>query len=218
MITMPRPAKHLHAVLTVFALCAPAAAFGVLTLVPQPVEAAVDSDALSTFKAHHESVVKLVKRGAGAKKLQAKVDELLDYDWLAKTALGGEKKYAGACGPKCGEFEALLGQLIRENYLRMVRKAASHEVAYLGEKTGRSGAVKIDTEITLDKNGRKQKLKVSYVMHQSGGKWQVRDIITDGISLAKTYRHEFKQVLKGEGIVGILTRLQAKIDELATKP
>ena len=65
--------------MTVLALCAPVAAFAASTLAPQIAEAAADSPALSTFKAHHESVLKLVKRGAGAKKLQQNVDELLDW-------------------------------------------------------------------------------------------------------------------------------------------
>jgi phospholipid transport system substrate-binding protein len=213
---MLRTAKHLRSALTVLALCAPPAVAGVVSLAPQTAEAA-DSAAMATFKSRHQTVVELVKRRASAKKLQAEVDKLLDYTWLAHTGLGGSDKYAAACGDKCGEFESLLGQLIRENYLRLVRKAASHEVVYLGEKTGKSGAVKIDTQITVTKNGRAQKITVAYVMHEANGTWQVRDIITDGISLAKTYRHEFKTILKtDEGIDGINRRLKAKLGELSS--
>jgi phospholipid transport system substrate-binding protein len=197
--------------LTVLALSAPAAL--VVTL-PTPAAAAADSAAMTAFKSRHQAVVKLVKAGAGEKKLEKEVDQLLDYKWLAQAALGGESKYAGACGAKCGEFDGLLTQLIRENYLRLVRKANKHEVVYVGEKTGKSGAVKIDTQITVTKNGRDQVVKVSYVMHQIGGQWQVRDMITDGVSIAKTYRFEFKKVLAKDGIDGILARLRTKLDEI----
>ena len=46
------------------------------------------------------------------------------------------------------------------------------------------------------------------------GKWQVRDIITDEVSLAKTYRYEFNKIAKGEGIDGIISKLEDKLQKL----
>ena len=55
---------------------------------------------------------------------------------------------------------------------------------------------------------------VAYVLHEVDGRWQVRDIITDGVSIAKTYRFEFKKVLAKDGIDGILARLRTKLGEI----
>jgi phospholipid transport system substrate-binding protein len=54
-------------------------------------------------------------------------------------------------------------------------------------------------------------------MHLSGDRWEVRDIITDGMSLAKTYRYEFNQIRKREGMDGIISKLETKLQELAQK-
>lgn len=196
--------------LLALSLATPAVVFGVLT----PVQASAGTSAMETFKAQHEAVVKLVKKKASSKTLEKQVDQLLDYRWVAFAALGGEESYGDTCAERCDEFETLLGDLIRRNYLRMVRQASTHDVVYLGEKTGKTGAVKIDTEITVKKNDRDQVVKVSYVMHEVEGSWQVRDIITDGVSLAKTYRYEFKQLLADGGIDSVISKLKKKVDQL----
>ncbi|MFV8756777.1 ABC transporter substrate-binding protein [Nannocystaceae bacterium ST9] len=173
------------------------------------------ADAVGAFKAKHEAVVKLVKQNADDTKLEAEVDSLLDYDWLAEQSLGGTDNFAKVCGSRCAEFETLLSQLIRENYLRMVRKAEKHPVEYVGQVEGKNGAYKVTTKIKVDKNGREQTVVVEYVMHQrSDGGWQVRDIITDEVSLAKTYRYEFNKIAKAEGIDGIIGKLEDKLRKL----
>lgn len=198
-------------------LCASLTSFSGLSLfavvAATPSVAHAEQSAIQAFKAQHESVIKLLKQGASDDKLQTKVDQLLDYKYLATTALGGPKHYSKVCAARCDEFEALLTKLIRENYLRMIRKAERHPVEYVGQVAGRNGIYKVTTRIKIDKNGREQAVTVEYVMHQIDDHWQVRDIITDDISLAKTYRYEFNKIAKAGGIDAIIRKLG---DKLAT--
>ncbi|MBV1858733.1 MAG: hypothetical protein KUG77_10005 [Nannocystaceae bacterium] len=77
------------------ALCMSLSVFGSAASSAQAAEV-VDAppSALEAFKASHQSVVALVHEKASADKLQAEVDGLLDYDWIAHAALGGERRYA----------------------------------------------------------------------------------------------------------------------------
>lgn len=180
-----------------------------------PTLAHAEAGAIEAFKAKHEAVIALVKQGAGDDKLQAKVDGLLDYDYLAKAALGGPNNYSEVCQTRCDEFDALLTRLIRENYLRMIHKAEKHPVEYVGQVAGKNDVYKVTTRVKIDKNGREQVVTVEYVMHKRGdGSWQVRDIITDDVSLAKTYRYEFNKIAKAQGIEGILRKLEDKLGKL----
>ena len=52
-------------------------------------------------------------------------------------------------------------------------------------------------------------------MHVVDGKWFVRDIITDGVSLSKNYRYEFHKIMRDEGIDGLIARLETKLADLA---
>lgn len=188
------------------------AAVGVTALAPASAEAG--DKAIDAFKAKHEAVIDLVKKKASDDKLQARVDGLLDYDWLATAALGGPSNYATVCATRCDEFQGLLTRLIRENYLRMIRRADGHPVDYVGQTAGKNGIYKVTTRVKVDKNGRQQTVTVEYVMHQSGDGWRVRDIITDDVSLARTYRYEFSKIAKAEGIDGIIRKLEKKLASL----
>jgi phospholipid transport system substrate-binding protein len=194
-------------------LCLGSAA--VITATPTVAQAA--DSAIEAFKAKHEAVVELVKKDASDAKLQAAVDGLLDYNYLAISALGGPDNYTKVCGSRCDEFNTLLTKLIRENYLRMIRKAEKHPVEYVGQVAGRNNVYKVTTRVKIEKNNREQTVTVEYVMHQIDGAWQVRDIITDDVSLAKNYRYELSQIAKSEGIDGIIRKLQDKLASLESK-
>jgi len=197
------------------ALCMSVSVLGSAASTAQAAQAAeTHPSALEAFKASHKTVVTLVHEKAPADKLQAEVDSLLDYDWIAHAALGGERRYTKKCETRCAEYEALLGQLIRENYLKRIRQADTGTVEYLGEEV-RKDKAKVDTRVTFDKDGETQVIEVSYVMHFVDKRWVTRNIITDGVSLSKTYRYEFGKIVRDEGIDGLITRLQTKLADVA---
>lgn len=174
-----------------------------------------DDSALASFQKSHEAVIELVEKKAPNDKIQDNVDSLLDYNWIAQQSLGGGKRYSKKCEPRCAEFEALLSRLIRENYLRRIRQSDKGKVKYLGEER-RADKAKVSTQVSYTaKNGQPQEVKVAYVMHLVDGRWVVRNIITDGVSLAKNYRYEFNKILRDEGIDGLIGRLETKLNEVA---
>lgn len=181
-----------------------------------PADASAAGGALDTFRAGHTRVVELVGKRAASDAIEREVDRLLDYGALARESLGGADRYAERCGSRCAEFEALLARLIRENYLRRLRSDGAHRVDYVGEETRSRGTV-IMTSVAFKKDGHDQSVTVDYLMHEVDGRWQVRDIITDGVSLARNYKFEFNQILKQDGIDGLIARLEARIDLLAKK-
>ncbi|HLT40843.1 MAG TPA: ABC transporter substrate-binding protein, partial [Enhygromyxa sp.] len=156
-------------------------------------------DAADVLEAKHQAIVELVERDAGDAKLGQLIDSMLDYQYLAESSLGGPDNYAKVCADRCAEFEALLTRLIRTNYLKMVRQADSQPLTIVDDLEGRGGVHKVVTRIEVEKNGRKRSVTVEYVMHQVDGSWQIRDIITDDVSLVRTYRSDFHKLAKSEG-------------------
>lgn len=184
------------------------ALFSLLALTPSFARAGAAAEA---FKAKHEQIVELVANDASDAKLGSVLDQLIDYRHLAESSLGGPENYAKVCADRCAEFEALLTKLIRANYLRMARQAHEHPLELIGDEQGRGGVHKVTTKFKAEKNGRERTVTVEYVMHRVGDRWQIRDIITDEVSLARTYRHEFAKIAKAEGIDGIIQRLEDKL-------
>lgn len=170
--------------------------------------------ALDEFKRRHEVVMLLVKSKMPEEAIAKEVDALLDYDYLAVQSLGGKNRADRRCETRCAEFDALLTRLIRQNYLKRITQSGDGTVEYVGEEK-RARASKVTTKVKFKKDGVEQTITVAYVMHVVDGKWQVRDIITEGVSLAKNYRFEFGKILRDEKIGGLITRLETKLADLA---
>lgn len=176
---------------------------------------ATEDGARETFERSHAKILALVEKpDTKPAELQREIDGLLDYEWIAQSALGGPTRYAERCADRCDEFEALLTQLIRTNYLRRFESHKRAKVEYVGEQV-RETATKLDTRISFtDGSGATKVIEVDYVLHRNDGKWHVRDIITEGVSLAKTYKYEINKLYKDGGMDKVMTTLQAKLEEL----
>lgn len=173
--------------------------------------------ALEAFKRTQDAVLAKVRKNASDAAIEAMVDDFLDYEWIAAQSLGGSGRSDKRCEPRCPEFEALLAKLIRTNYLRRIHDADKGKIEYVGEETRKNGVkAKVDTLVTFkNPEGATQRVKISYVMQWVGDKWMTRNIITDGVSLAKTYRYEFNKLLREGGIDRLIAQLEGQISELA---
>lgn len=192
-----------------------ALSLSIALLLPVAALAEGGAGAIDAFKQAHSDVTALVDADAESVKIQQKADALLDYDFLVQAALGGPSRYAKACGDRCDEFKALLTQLIRQNYLKRIKAKNRGTVDYLGEEV-REKATKVDTKVTFqDKDGKTQVVSISYVMHKVDGEWQVRDIITEGVSLAKNYKYEINRLYVEGGMDKVISTLQKKLDEVS---
>lgn len=208
----------LRKILTPFVLVAALAA-------PASASAADPTDsAMSAFQLQHNQVIDMVDKGASSSDVQSSVDKLLDYDSLAEQALGGANRYEKKCEPdpgRCDQFKELLSKLIRENYLKRIFAKDRGTVVYIDENV-RGKARKVNTLVTFtDADNITRTIEVDYVMHKVGDLWQVRDIITDGVSLARNYKYEFNKLYKEGGMDKIISQLESKLDEIAktdTKP
>ena len=198
--------RKLSAVLLTFAL-----------LLPAPAMAGGESGAKEAWTRAHADVIALMEQGAPEARLSAKVDSLLDYRFIAQTALGGAARYQERCGERCAEYEALVARLVRHTYLERLSAHERAKIEVLGEVV-REKATKVDTRVAFtDAEGRRRTISVDYVMHRVDGRWIVRDILTDGISLAKNQRYEVNRIYREGGIDLVIERLRKKLAELEAK-
>ncbi len=191
--------------------------FSALLAIPSSASASDSGSALETFKARHTAVVKLVRDKAPDEALQREVDKLLNYRVLAEKSLGGAKHYAQRCQPWCSEFELALTELIRRNYLNRIRTDKSYEIEYVGEEV-KEKFTKVITRVKYTSSGRPMELEAVYKMAKnSAGEWMAIDIVTDGVSLKRTYMQEFKRSYEQGGMDLVIAQLQRKLSELGVR-
>ncbi len=165
------------------------------------------SEAESFMKGKHGELTSLVKQNKD-KKLEQLFDEVLDYDALAKASLGDEWEKRSA--DERAEFQKLLTGLVRAAYRRNLKKTVNYDVKFLGETAGQGGIL-VRTEAHNRGNAREEPVSIDYLMHQVNGKWRIADIVTEGTSMAATYRNQFRRVIKKDGFAELLKRMQRKL-------
>ncbi len=150
--------------------------------------------------------------------LQLRVDALVDVDWFSTQALGGIKHFAARCQTRCGEFTARMTRLVRANYLQHVQARRGGTMKYLSETVGKDSTV-VHTRVTFPKSTTKAKeskrtVAVDYVMHKVAGKWRVRDIATDGVSLGQAYRAQFTKLYAAGGMDAVFSKIDKTLSGL----
>jgi phospholipid transport system substrate-binding protein len=110
-------------------------------------------------------------------------------------------------------FQELFSELIETTYRERVDTYNNEEVRYLSEKIkGRKAEVET-VVVTAD-----AEIPVQYRLVNKGDGWLAYDIRVEGVSLIRTYRDSYREIVKKEGITGLLARMEKKIEELRNTP
>lgn len=110
-------------------------------------------------------------------------------------------------------FVDLFSKLIENSYVGKLDSYTNEKVNYTGEKVDGKKAVVETIIITTSAD-----IPVNYRVYQKGSQWLIYDVIIEGVSLISNYRSSYQEIMKNEGFDGLLTKMQAKIDELANTP
>jgi phospholipid transport system substrate-binding protein len=197
MITIRRSSQFLAALAFAVSLSLPA--FG--------------AEAENFVKDKHTQLTALVTNAKSAddqKKLDAAFDAAFDYQALAESTMLGS--WEGLTPAQRKDFTEVLKDLVRNAYRRNIKKTLGYKVDYKGEADADNGKI-VRTVATNTKNTREDPVSIDYVVHQVDGKWLINDIVTEGASMAHTYRNQFKKVITKHGFDELLKRMKAKRDK-----
>lgn len=176
-----------------------------------PVHA--DASAEAFVKARQAELTALLRKEnteANQREIAAVFDRMLDYDRLAKEALG---PYWDERTPEeRKEFQALLTELVQRAYRKNLRKTLDYEVSFKGQDSAKSGYL-VQTVAHHKTNPRAEQVTIDYALHKVQGQWRVYDIITEGSSLVSNYRSQFRRIIKKNGFPGLIERMKKKVNE-----
>jgi len=147
------------------------------------------------------------KSPANDKQVAQIFDGLLDYERLAKDSLGSS--WAERTDAEKKEFQALLTKLVQAAYTKNIRSTLDYKIVIEGSKKAKEGEL-ISTVARHKSDKRKEAIHINYLVHQIGGKWRVYDIITEGSSLVKNYKSQFRRIIRKKGFSELLTRMRKK--------
>lgn len=164
--------------------------------------------ATDVVKAKQTALVDLLKAQGTEKQAAAIFDELLDYDTMARESLG--KEWGARTDAEKAEFSGLLKQLVRKSYEKNLKKTLNYTVDYVGENA-KGAQIEVKTKAKSKSDAREEPLEINYRLQEKDGKWQVQDIVTEGVSLTSSYRSQFTKIIKKDGFPALITKMKDKL-------
>jgi phospholipid transport system substrate-binding protein len=186
------------------------AAFAFAMSLSLPAFAAEAENFVKGKQVELSALVSKAKSAEDQKKLDAAFDAVFDYDSLAKSTL--KDNWEELTPAQRTEFSKVLKDLVRNAYRKNLKKTLGYDVDYKGETDAESGKL-VKTVARNSKNTREEPVSVDYVVHQVDGKWLINDIVTEGSSLVRNYRNQFRRVIQKHGFDELLKRMKAKRDK-----
>jgi phospholipid transport system substrate-binding protein len=211
-VVMNRMSRSLRSTLVALSLALGAAAF--VTPLRADAAAAPAAGASTYLKAKHEKVNAILKSKDADKdkKVEDELNTLIDYDQMAKDALGDAWNDPKRTDAERTQFEDLLKQLIQKNYKKRLSQTLDYAINYKGEDAGKDGAVIVHTEAQNVTDKREAPTQIDYVMKKSAsGSYIVVDLIPEGSSMIKTYHKEFTKVISKDGWDAMIKKMKDKL-------
>ena len=138
-------------------------------------------------------------------KIRETVEKRFDFEEMAKRSLALHWKNRTPQEQK--EFVSLFSDLIEDTYIRKIERYEDEKVTYTEEKTDGSYAT-VRTKIITTKE---IEIPVDYKIFKKEQKWEVYDIIIEGVSLVNNYRTQFNQIIRSGSYEELVTRLKKKV-------
>jgi phospholipid transport system substrate-binding protein len=130
-------------------------------------------------------------------------DALFDFNEMARLALS--RHWSAQSPGDREEFVRLFTALLERSYLSTIEKNYPGErITFLGESIDGSYA-QVRSRIITD---RQVEISIDYRLVDRGDRWEVYDVVLDGVSLVSNYRSQFNSIIRTSSFGELLTRLR----------
>jgi phospholipid transport system substrate-binding protein len=180
------------------------------TSLAMPAHAA--ESAQDFIQSRQSQVTQLIRQAPGAqrdKQVATVLDEMIDYDTLAKRSLVAHWSDLSEAQRK--EFTNILRNLVRRNYERNIKNILDYRVEYLGEERGADEAVIVRSRASSASNSREEPISIDYQLARTTGAWRIVDVVTEGSSLVNNYRNQFHRIIQKDGFEALVRRMKDKL-------
>ncbi len=131
---------------------------------------------------------------------------LLNVAEISKKALG--KHWAKRSDPERERFKALLGDLfVHVAFPSSAKFFAELDLVY-GKTKEKKKVVVVPLTVTHEKEG---EVDIDFHLTLAGDKWQVVDVILDGVSMRNNLRSQFYKVIKKKSFGDLIRKMDKKL-------
>lgn len=133
------------------------------------------------------------------------IDESFDFRSMSQSVLSTHWRRATL--EERERFVEFFSQYIEETYRSRIEAYTDQKIEYKEETVNGDRAV-VNMSIVTSSS----EIPVSFKLKDNGGDWFAYDVVIEGVSLVNNYRNTFSAIAKNEGMDGLLSDIQRRID------
>lgn len=152
----------------------------------------------------------LKKPGKAAERRKAirnAISQRFDFDEMAKRSLA--VNWQQRTPHERAEFVRLYTDLLERSYMKRIESYSDEKVLFLDEKIDGSYAV-VRTKIVTKRN---VEIPIDYRVLAKGKKWEVYDVVIEGVSLVNNYRTQFNKIIRTSSYQDLVKKMKNKQSE-----
>ena len=147
---------------------------------------------------------KSLNKDSRLKKLNDLSSKYLDLDALASYTLGDYREKA--TNSERENFNKLFREYFIKNISSKLNDFADQDLKIIDSKKINENNIIVSTKVFSKKDA--QEIAVEWRIYIKDSKLLARDLVVEGLSLARTQKEEFSSIIASKGFVGVITALE----------
>jgi phospholipid transport system substrate-binding protein len=147
---------------------------------------------------------KSLNKDSRLKKLNDLSSKYLDLDALAGYTLGDYREKA--TNSERENFNKLFREYFVKNISSKLNDFADQDLKIIDSKKINENNIIVSTKVFSKKDA--QEIAVEWRIYIKDSKLLARDLVVEGLSLARTQKEEFSSIIASKGFVGVITALE----------
>ena len=147
---------------------------------------------------------KSLNKDSRLKKLNDLTSKYLDLDALASYTLGDYREKA--TNSERENFNKLFREYFIKNMSSKLNDFADQDLKIIDSKKINDNNIIVSTKVFSKKDA--QEIAVEWRIYIKDSKLLARDLVVEGLSLARTQKEEFSSIIASKGFVGVITALE----------
>ena len=143
------------------------------------------------------------------KKIEAIALDVVDVDGLGRFTLGSSRKDLSETQLK--KYTEIFRVFFAKNISSRLQNYSDQNIKVTGSKKISDNYVLVNSKMVSKKDN--QEIKIDWRVFNINNKLVIRDLVVEGLSLAKTQREEFASILASEGFDGLMANLSEFISK-----
>jgi len=131
-------------------------------------------------------------------------ENLFDIDDMARRALG--RHWKDLSPPEQQAFVRLFTDVLTQSFVTIVERHTGDNVAYRGEEVAGTFA-QVRFRLTPEQES---EIAIEYRLSERGSRWNVYDVVLDGVSLVSNFRSQFNSIIVTSSVPQLLERMQTE--------